>query len=594
MSLTKKLKALIKNEPDEYLAIKDVVLMYTKFFHETRLPHYFDENPIDNLGFETRSKVLDLLKSEKKSNALLPGKIYEALLLPRLKKELGQVFTPVDIIEHMITTTDIIEWYENNPYLKILDPACGTGEFLLKVFQVIHQHMMEKSAYYESRLQINKSQFKNHLIENNLFGYEKDYFTSKLAIMNISILSNSCKTPFIFNEDYLFHNKDIKYDIIIGNPPYIGHKNLEQSYKTKLKEHFQVFNDKSDIYYCFFEKGYFDLTEKGVLSYITSRYFIEANYSEKLRAFISKHYTIKHITDYAGYNPFSNANVSPLIITLIKEKNDSLATIKRQGMDQSYKIKQSVFHQRTWQLANENVSGLINKIKQQASFRIADIYEFNQGIITGLDKAFIVNDKIIETYGLETELLKKWIKGSLLKSKLTSESYNQYKLIYTNGYPIEKYPNIYKYLSEYKDRLGRRRECIRGYREWYHLQWPRDEQLFEREKIIFPYKSKGNYFTYDDANLFFSADIYMMWSISNTHDCTNDLNYLNSDIFEFLIKTATKRIGVGLYEYYPYNLKFLPYFHIPKSLTKHQANKVLADKLELTNCELKLIQHTIK
>lgn len=59
-----------------------------------------------------------------------------------------------------------------------------------------------------------------------------------------------------------------------------------------------------------------------------------------------------------------------------------------------------------------------------------------------------------------------------------------------------------------------RRECKKGFRKWYELQWGRNESDYENPKIIFPYKSKQNNFYYDELSYFCSADIYIMNELS--------------------------------------------------------------------------------
>ena len=82
----------------------------------------------------------------------------------------------------------------------------------------------------------------------------------------------------------------MKYDIVIGNPPYIQIQKLSASYKKALKNrHYYVHTGTGDIYCLFYEQGINMLKQGGHLCYITSSAWLRASYGEKLRGFFSKH-----------------------------------------------------------------------------------------------------------------------------------------------------------------------------------------------------------------------------------------------------------------------------------------------------------------
>jgi adenine-specific DNA-methyltransferase len=69
-----------------------------------------------------------------------------------------------------------------------------------------------------------------------------------------------------------------------------------------------------------------------------------------------------------------------------------------------------------------------------------------------------------------------------------------------------------------------------------------------------------------------------MTGVGDGLDLKNCLEYLNSEIFEFLIKVTSKKIGIDLYEYYPYNILKLPYFD---NFNKGYNKRVNCDNIDL-------------
>ena len=527
------------------------------------------------------------------------SKLYENLISDKERKILGQVYTPEDVIENMVNL--VFENTQINLNTKILDPACGGGYFLLQIFKRIKEYIVKNKIN-------NSGCIKKYIIENMIYGVDIDKFSTFLTKISLLFESDVIDINFnIFEYDFLieFH-PNCKFDIIIGNPPYIGHKNIGKEYSSCLKiKYSEVFYDKSDISYCFFKASHNFLNEKGTICFITSRYFLEAKYADKLRSYIKDNLKILKIFDYNGQKVFKNAIISPVII-LLTNNNYIVEEVKIEKFNQnqekfvSFSIKQNELNKNGWMLLNTKEQRLYEKIKEKCNIMLSDIGNIKQGIITGYDKAFIVTDEDVLKNNLERSLLKKWIKNS----NITNDGINYCGLyvLYTNLiYDEKKYPNTIAYLEKYKDRLSSRRECKSGVRKWYELQWGRDLNIFESNKIIFPYKAKNNTFYYDKDKYLCSADVYSL--IINEELVTYNyiVNYLNSSIFEFFFKSNAKKVGEKLYEYYPNKLEnmlmFIPEDKNDKILTidsKNYIENYLEKMFNITGEDKNIIEQFIK
>ena len=556
-SLISEIKCIIDEiEGYDYISkVKYVILLICNELYNS-----INENPMkstaifkeyakfDLENFKTEERIAELMginTGNIEISSFYPASLYEALLTDKEKKSLGQVYTPFEIINNMLHEVFKVKNIDVNT--KILDPSCGGGYFLIEIYKYI------RNAHPEIH--------KRHIVENMLFGIDIDDFSIFLTKMGLIFHTGLDDIKFnIFNLDFLIDSLNTgKFDIIIGNPPYVGHKNSTGNYKKLLYEKYSdVYYDKADISYCFFKKGKELLKQEGIISFITSRYFMEALYADRLRAFIKKNYNIVALIDYSGDTAFKRAMISPAVIILSNKWNKNMFLYVKKDRDviESYKYRQDKLKSSGWIILKDEDEKIFEKIDSISNTYIKDILSIKQGIITGCDKAFIVTEEVIENYKIESFLLKKWIKNSNISKK--SIKYNNLYLIYSDNIRSEnECPNAISYLSKYKDKLMSRRECKKGFRKWYELQWGRNKSDYENPKIIFPYKSKQNNFYFDEEAYFCSADIYLMNEFSKGLYLNYLLSYLNSEIFEFYLKCQLKKVGRNIYEYYPYKLNNL-------------------------------------
>ncbi|SHH64179.1 adenine-specific DNA-methyltransferase [Caloranaerobacter azorensis DSM 13643] len=565
-----------------------------------RLPEKFKEFEISfgkKVIFTGKQKdeivsLLNKLESEELCRISL-GKLYEELITSKERKQLGQVYTPRSIVKYMIDEGIKEEYIIKNPYFKVIDPACGGGYFLIEAYEKIKSIMennYEKIIYENPAIKMQLDEgIHEFILRNNIWGTDVDEFAVYMTTISLLLkdtTSNSFKLN-IYKKDILLDDEknllnslsdksslnDIKFDLVIGNPPYIGHKKINKIYRQKLIHYYyDVFSDKADISFCFVKKGHDLLKEDGRLILITSRYFIESPSGKFLRKFIKNNFTIESLIDFNGYKIFRGIGVSPLIIKCIKGKmndtNFDVYKLKKklnqknefdianEAIYERFKVKSIELADKGWIFINPLEKLIFEKIDSQGDYKLKDICESYQGIITGCDSAFIIDAEKIDEGNLERDILKPWIKNSYIQ-KYTKTEVDKY-ILYTDLIDnIDDYPNTLKHILPYKERLEKRRECIKGIRKWYELQWGRNLEVFKSPKIIFPFKSETNRFMIDYDNLFCSADVYII-KIKDMflNEITMEYltGFLNSLIFEFYFKTVAKKVGDNMYDFYPNKL----------------------------------------
>lgn len=498
----------------------------------------------------------------------------------RDRKGKGIFYTPIEIVDYMslniMCNINLIE----NPYAKILDISCGAGYFLLKSYELL-KAMFEQNleniliAHTELRDILSFDTIGKFVVENNIWGADIDKEAVNFVKTALQVAAgSSCKTNIICadsllsgvqNDELLWFWKQ-DFDIVIGNPPYIGHKAVAKEYKTELYKYYKdVYRDKADISYCFFKRSIMLLKHGGTLCFITSRYFIEGPSANGLREFLSG-YSIDEIVDFGDNKVFDDAGVSVCIIRIKKDEVSKLVKVKKplykpnvkpedlliKGMKE-FNIGKNFLSKNGWVLLEPERMEIFQLIDRLSTHTLEHIFDSYQGIITGCDKAFIISQKQADELKLEKNLLKPWIKNSQVEKFFIKPS--DKLIIYTNSIKQpEKYPIAISLIESYKARLSLRRECQKGYREWYELQWGRESESFDSPKLVYPYKASENRFAVDRNSLYCSADVYSLL-LKDKYKEYFSLEYLaallNSKLTEFYFKCYAKKINTALYDYYP-------------------------------------------
>ncbi|MBO0570429.1 class I SAM-dependent DNA methyltransferase [Clostridium botulinum] len=520
------------------------------------------------------------------------------------KKETGVIYTPQEISNYMIENTINKEDVINNPFIKILDPSCGCGNILIPCFylkNIFEENLKEINK--KNNINLEKQYISKHILDNNLYGFDIDTIAIKILIIDLFYLTGYYNKNNFKKKDFLIEDINNNFDIYIGNPPYVGHKSVDKEYSMLLKERYgYIYNDKGDISYCFFINAlnYSNINSK--ITFITSRYFMESKSGHNLRKYLKENCNIYKILDFYGIRPFKAVGIDPAIIFIDRNIGNKVEIIKpcryekvkmglffnNEDKYEKFYVHMSELKQDGWVLIDDGSRDIINKIENKTNKTLGEICTSYQGIITGCDKAFIVDEKTIKKENLERSIIKPWIKSSYINREKINfrDSFIIYSDLIEN---VKKYPNIIRHIEKYKDKLENRRECKKKVRKWYELQWGRKFDIFEDKKIIFPYKASKNKFYLDKKNAYFSADVYALTiNKEEVIDYNSLLIILNSAIYEFYFKTFGKKLGGSLYEYYPNTLMKLK---IPT--IKINKEEDLYKYFNLNDNEIKFIQNKL-
>ena len=238
---------------------KDIEKRILDLFKEvkTNLPEVIDGE--DKITLDTKS--LMFIVGELQNYSLMESErdvvadAFETFIGHALKGGLGQFFTPRNVVKMIV---DILQPNEND---KIIDPACGSGGFLIESLKFVWGKIDEKYNKLGWN-EVEKSKKKIETATKNFRGIDKDYFLSKVAKAYMNLVGDG--TTGIFCEDSLENPKNWRseaktkielgtFDVVLTNPPFgksipvTGTNKLEQynlGYKWKQNKNSIFEKDK--------------------------------------------------------------------------------------------------------------------------------------------------------------------------------------------------------------------------------------------------------------------------------------------------------------------------------------------------------------
>ena len=486
-------------------------------------------------------------------------------------------------------------------------------DILKDIFRKQAEYFSEKNADKKRELKSKIESLENRLIEVTLLanGNEKKLEEIKKG------RKERRKPYFLWKLEFAkVFKENGGFDIVIGNPPYIGfHKVPNKELNKKL---FYSAQGKYDFYILFIEKAYYLLKEKGILSYICPSYFYKRNYGEKLREFILNNMKIKLIIDFEDNQIFETAQTYTCIFLFEKNKNNDFNKIKVGETIKNKEftlIEQSKLTEPQWIIKSSNANLILEKLKNKFPLKLSDITtSISQGIVTGDNSVFLIDFQTIKSQNINMNFLKKAYKGKDIGKEISEEE--SYYLFYP--YEVgekeknilipeeiikEKNINLYKYLLEKKDKLVSRGYFVKSNKSWYELWNPRKAKHFYNRKFVFPeINNKNNFYIVDE---YFYTDSACGFELKKEYIKYEKIikKYLNSEIATYFFKRISVPKANG---YFIYKNSFLKDFPIPFTFDEEEIEKFeslkneieifefISQKIELTQEEKEKIKAEIK
>ncbi|MCI6465224.1 MAG: Eco57I restriction-modification methylase domain-containing protein [Faecalicatena sp.] len=503
------------------------------------------------------------------------------------------VSTPQEVVKYMVKNTLDKVCIGKTPgeirKLKIVDPSCGSGIFLEEAYQYLVDYCTQWYAVNrpEYLLELGNGrkklpiEEKRELLVHCIYGVDIDIHAVEVAKFSLVLKLLEDETepsvkvvnPILPNLDANIHhgnalvsrtalseldptvqelvdivpfdwdeiNGGEKFDVILGNPPYVKTEDIKKLHtrkEQKLYNQYQSAYRQYDKYFLFMEKALELIKESGYICYIVPNKWIRVESGERLRGLLAEQ--ILEIDDFGSKQLFAERTIYSSIVTIAGEKSERLSchevkdlvSLWTKGRTDAVSIPKQQLNSQPWKPAgeasvtepwfitgNQEYYDILEGIKGKTESITEHIDIFN-GIQTSAEKIYRIDGKEIvaedsqyvtfvkngKEYTAEKAVLRPYFKPNRLEKEALS-SYSNMKLLTKtyNIFPYDRqgnligikemetsYPKVWAYLLEHKEALrpkylgGKRDVQPRmGAEQWYcYGRRQAITSLNERVKII--------------------------------------------------------------------------------------------------------------
>ncbi|WP_306349944.1 Eco57I restriction-modification methylase domain-containing protein [Flavobacterium sp. '19STA2R22 D10 B1'] len=416
------------------------------------------------------------------------------------------ITTPTFIINDILRKTVQVKCvdldYTEICKLKFADISCGSGAFLLELFQLLNDNVIDyflrtdKTKLIHTALETYKLPYdiKRNLLLSCVYGIDKDYNAVESAkfglllklLENEDAASISGRNPilpnldqniffgnsliepnqvFLDNEQIIINPFDfasLRFDVIVGNPPYMKSEDMKNITPLELpiyKKNYISAHKQFDKYFLFIERGLNLLTSNGILGYIVPSKFTKVGAAVNLRKELSVNGYLHSLVSFGANQIFADKTTytSILIIGKSSQENFTYTEIKNltQWKIRDFKnintdeIETNTLSSELWFLVPPYLKLTYEKVLKQSENlkKIVGKDNINNGIQTSANEVYIIQATKEENNTVD--FIKKGITYSIEKDALRpyyvtvrtkgAEKLNTYRTIVPNAYVIFPY-----------------------------------------------------------------------------------------------------------------------------------------------------------
>lgn len=490
----------------------------------------------------------------------------------------GVVFTKDWVVDFVL---DVAGYTVDDDLLSgcIVEPSCGDGAFLVRIVTRLCERAVREGGLSVDRL------------ASCVRAFDVDgssVLASKRAIQGVLNRfglgeddSRHLSDAWVFQGDFLMANVP-RARWVVGNPPYIRSSLIPREQRKAYGEVLPCVTLGSDLYVGFFEKGLETLTEDGALCFICADRWLQNRYGSRLRAFVSKGYSLDVHVRMHGVSAFEGDVSAYPAISLVRRgagrpmrymecrprfsHGDVAAAeswiARGEGAYRSESASADVLPPLVGSgpvpLAAPEKLRLLGELANRHP-RIEDAgVRLGIGVASGCDEVYVTEDlDLVERDRmLPLFFMRDWRAGRREGTKCLVNPWNDDGTLVD----LSDYPRLKGYLEKNEGRLRRRRVARDHPDAWYRTLDKPDHSLMGKEMLLFPDMAARADPVYSDGSRYPHHNCY--WMTSSEWDVRSLGGLMMSDLVEGYVDAfGVKMRGSTL----RFQAQYLRMVHIPRA-----------------------------
>jgi len=264
----------------------------------------------------------------------------------RDRKRLGTHYTPDAVVDYIVNRVlrPVSDHPDGLQSIRVLDPACGSGLFLLKAYEILAHYWQTANGGFDKKdarqilenclfgIDIDEravSATKAHLLQKASLGESDSAFLDKNIVVG-DALSFAHPSTLIAMHNYTTHEPSPgaifskhSFDCVIGNPPYVRTQNTPSEKRGCYTSSYTTAAGRFDVSTLFIELSEYLLKANGRFGFIVSNKVLSTAGAKRLRKFLLTHFDLEEIVDLADTRLFAAAVLPMILIASRSGKTDN-------------------------------------------------------------------------------------------------------------------------------------------------------------------------------------------------------------------------------------------------------------------------------